>query len=469
MAKRLTAMEAHAVKTRLSEPVGSKGMGSLLLERKASGAIMAFYRERTPSTDRRLQIGILSKQPAPGSAEMTLQDIRAEALRIATEAACVGGLAAYLQRQAEDAAQAEIDRAKKKREQEEAAKRGTFGEMLASYCDHLEAAGKASAKKVRSLFKVNVLEFRPDLAARYADEITPEDIADLLNAVLLRRPKGRGIGNKAAAPSTNMRSTTDELRRYIRTAFKYAAAAHLAVGCTGSDKRFRITTNPAAIIAPIEDASGGNTESMQPAELSSLLRYLDTLHARDARKAAIAKALIYLGGQRIRQLLAVGWEHMTDHTLTLLDLKGRKVEAWEHLLPITPQIKAILAPLTADRIGPGPFCLKEGVTANRDTIARVFTDASKALVKTGETTPFSWQRVRATCETLLAANGVSSETRAWLLSHGRSGVQAKHYDRNSYLPEKTEALLLWGNYLDTLKGNDAHEGITIRRRRKIEA
>ncbi len=447
-------------------------MGSLLLERKASGAIMAFYRERTPSTDRRLQIGILSKQPAPGSAEMTLQDIRAEALRIATEAACVGGLAAYLQRQAEDAAQAEIDRAKKKREQEEAAKRGTFGEMLASYCDHLEAAGKASAKKVRSLFKVNVLEFRPDLAARYADEITPEDIADLLNAVLLRRPKGRGIGNKAAAPSTNMRSTTDELRRYIRTAFKYAAAAHLAVGRTGSDKRFRITSNPAAIIAPIEDASGGNTESMQPGELASLLRYLDRLEgldAKNARKAAIAKALIYLGGQRIRQLLAVTWENVTDQTLTLLDNKGRKNAAWEHLLPITPRIKTILAPLTADRLfGPGPFCLQKGVTANRDTIARVFTDASKALVKTGETTPFSWQRVRVTCETLLSNNGVSRETRAWLLSHGRSGVQAKHYDRNSYLPEKTEALLLWGNYLDTLKKNDAHEAITVRKRRKIE-
>ena len=35
-------------------------------------------------------------------------------------------------------------------------------------------------------------------------------------------------------------------------------------------------------------------------------------------------------------------------------------------------------------------------------------------------------------------------------SHGRSGVQAKHYDRYSYLPEKRAALEQWGRYLDGL-------------------
>lgn len=36
MRTRMTEMEAYAVKTRQSEPVGSRGKGTLLLQRKAS-------------------------------------------------------------------------------------------------------------------------------------------------------------------------------------------------------------------------------------------------------------------------------------------------------------------------------------------------------------------------------------------------------------------------------------------------
>lgn len=463
---RMTEMEAYAVKTRKSEPVGSRGKGALLLERKASGAILAFYRERTAATDKRLQLGILvakNKKPNPGTSERTLDELRAEALRVATESGAAGGLEKYLELKAEREANAEVERQLLKRKAEEEARRGTFGEMLEAYADHLEQSGKASARKVRSLFRVNISEFRPALAAKYANEVRPEDIKDLLDAVLERAPKPRGIGNKAKAPNTNMRSTTDELRRYLRTAFNHASASHLAVGRKGNsaNKWFSINSNPAALIPTIEDAKGGNTESLEPAELAELLRFLDTI---PERKQAIAKTLIYLGGQRIKQLLAVRWDDIGDSTICLLDAKGRKAEAWEHLLPITPRISEIIAPLLADQSGPGPF------TAHKDTISRIFSDASKALVTAGKATPFNWQRVRATCETLLAANGVSTDVRSWLLSHGRSGVQAKHYDRNSYLPEKLTALERWGSYLDGLMSCHLEPGqnvIVLAKRRKL--
>ncbi|MCY1290083.1 hypothetical protein D9M69_491170 [compost metagenome] len=313
------------------------------------------------------------------------------------------------------------------------------------------------------MFRVNVTEFRPTLAAKYANEIQPEEISELLSAVLERVPKARGIGNKAKAPTTNMRSTADELRRYMRTAFNHAAASHLAVGKKGKNasKLFAVSSNPAALIPTIEDAKGGNTESLEPAELTELLRFLDTL---PERKQAIAKTLIYLGGQRIKQLLAVRWDDIDSDTICLLDAKGRKAEAWEHLLPITPRISEIMAPLLTNQSGPGPFA------AHKDTVSRIFSDASKALVSAGKASPFNWQRVRATCETLLAAKGVSTDVRAWLLSHGRTGVQAKHYDRNSYLPEKTAALQMWGNYLDGLvsgePGTDENV-IVLAKRRKV--
>ncbi|MNN99106.1 hypothetical protein D3C81_2186680 [compost metagenome] len=67
--------------------------------------------------------------------------------------------------------------------------------------------------------------------------------------------------------------------------------------------------------------------------------------------------------------------------------------------------------------------------------------------------------MRATCETHLASLGVNQERRAWLLSHGRSGVQAKHYDRYSYLPEKRQDLEKWARYLDQLVSGEARSNV----------
>ena len=61
--------------------------------------------------------------------------------------------------------------------------------------------------------------------------------------------------------------------------------------------------------------------------------------------------------------------------------------------------------------------------------------------------PFNLRDIRRTCETRLAAIGINKDTRAQLLSHGISGVQAKHHDRYDYLAEKREALEVWEHYL----------------------
>jgi hypothetical protein len=55
-------------------------------------------------------------------------------------------------------------------------------------------------------------------------------------------------------------------------------------------------------------------------------------------------------------------------------------------------------------------------------------------------------------ETQLASLGVNLETRAQLLSHGRSGVQAKHYDRHTYIAEKRRALNKWARHLTRVVG-----------------
>ncbi len=62
----------------------------------------------------------------------------------------------------------------------------------------------------------------------------------------------------------------------------------------------------------------------------------------------------------------------------------------------------------------------------------------------GFTTVDGWwapgRDLRRTVETALKDLGVSREDRAELLSHGRSGVQAAHYERSDMLPAKLRAL-----------------------------
>ena len=45
---------------------------------------------------------------------------------------------------------------------------------------------------------------------------------------------------------------------------------------------------------------------------------------------------------------------------------------------------------------------------------------------------FNVRDIRRTVETMLAGLGISKDTRAQLLSHGISGVQAAHYDQHTY-------------------------------------
>jgi len=57
--------------------------------------------------------------------------------------------------------------------------------------------------------------------------------------------------------------------------------------------------------------------------------------------------------------------------------------------------------------------------------------------------PFSMRDLRRTAETHMAALGISSDVRAQIQSHGLGGIQARHYDRHDYMPEKRVALALW--------------------------
>jgi integrase len=73
------------------------------------------------------------------------------------------------------------------------------------------------------------------------------------------------------------------------------------------------------------------------------------------------------------------------------------------------------------------------------------TEIAKDMKKAGELErgPFSMRDLRRTAETHMAALGISSDVRAQIQSHGLGGIQARHYDRHDYMPEKRAALEQW--------------------------
>jgi hypothetical protein len=91
------------------------------------------------------------------------------------------------------------------------------------------------------------------------------------------------------------------------------------------------------------------------------------------------------------------------------------------------------------------------VVVSKHTLGKHCGKLSAIMVGAGLVNePFDLHDVRRACETHLSKLGISSDTRAQLLSHGISGVQAKHYDRNDYIDEKRRAITRWQGMLKSL-------------------
>ncbi|WDH36927.1 hypothetical protein [Pseudomonas chlororaphis] len=120
--------------------------------------------------------------------------MRLAALRMATASIAAGGLEKYLQQESAQkaAAAAELERVAAQAALE--ARRGTFGDLLDTYVEHLEKAGKVSHRAVANQFKAHIKDYYPELILRPAALIEPEDIQFILSGVLGRKPKGRGSG-----------------------------------------------------------------------------------------------------------------------------------------------------------------------------------------------------------------------------------------------------------------------------------
>lgn len=318
--------------------------------------------------------------------------------------------------------------------QREKAALGTLRALLASYVAWLRTSGKSSAREVELLFDRHVLKPWPQLAGMPARSITPEMMRD----VLARMIKA-GIGRQ-----------TNIVRSYLHAAFVHGAHADLDPRRAAAEaSTFRLASNPMHLLPRIAEFENARDRVLEDDELRHLWT---TLAKRDDALAATVRCIVLLGGQRFRQVLRVKCADYDQRqgTLHLTDPKGKRRKAVPHLLPVSPQVAreldalAVLNPsgyLFSTTGGEKPIHYTN-ITATIRAIARLGSAAELAY-KPGD--------IRRTAETRLQALGVSRDVRAQLLSHGRtSGVQARHYERYDFLPEKRAALGLWEEHLQSV-------------------
>lgn len=321
--------------------------------------------------------------------------------------------------------------------------RYTLRALCESYSALLDTKGKTqSAMQTRSIFKCHVFETQTAIASLPARDVTAHQIAAIIRHVS-EQGKDRAAGI---------------LRSYLSAAYNAARKSPFDAKLPSALIEYGIESNPVEPVSTIAVNRGNRTLSTD--EMKAYANALGDELADQALKLAL-----YAGGQRMAQLLRAkisSYDEQT-RTLRLWDGKGKRSTPREHLLPLAPKASTIVDDLIGRaKLQEKEIAEKEG---REPAFGNLWLFSSTGKTQLVETTPgkrvtaickamkgeaFDLRDIRRTCETMLAGLGINRDTRAQLLSHGLSGVQAAHYDRHTYTDEKRAALVAWEQRLDEI-------------------
>ena len=400
-----------------------KPTGALQARKQAAGAAVFYWRYSMGSASERVKIGVYDPAAAPKSLTPTERGYSYAAAVRAAEA-----LAIEHHEHKQDGGRPALVAAKKKeRAKVEAAKTEaehfTLKSLLIDYANHLEALGRVAHKDVRSICKVHIFEPWPKVATLPANQVTGEQVADMMRRAL-ELGKGR---------------TANKLRSYVRAAYQMARASRSKPSIPVRFKSYNVTANPAADTEPDESA---NKADKRPLTADELKLYWRAIKDAPGFRGAVLRLHLLTGGQRIQQLVTLRTDNVAENVITLYDGKGRPGKpARPHSVPLIPQAAAAL--LECKPQGVYAISTDKGEThLAATTLSAWATEAAHALPE------FQAKRIRSGVETILAGAGVTADIRGRLQSHGISGVQARHYDGHDYIAEKLQALMTLINLLE---------------------
>ncbi len=447
--KQITALE----KGKAVSDGGRRGSGALWIKRTLAGSLVAVFRY---SVNRKVIDMSLGAFDAEGRTGLSLTEARDRAGEL--QRMIQGGIPdpkAHLEEQARQAAQAKVQAQARAEAAAEAARRAeeerskyTLGSLMEAYADHLERQGKAkSAYDVRNTVKRHLTQAAPELVA-----LPAVDVSKALLAARIRAIREAGLER-----------TAGKLRSFLFAAYSLAQRAEGDSAAPSALIAFNIQVNPVQAIRSIPVRPGERTLSRQ--ELRTLIGKLGVSLADQALKLAL-----YAGGQRVSQLLRAGVSDFDAESgiLRLWDPKGRRLTPREHRLPLGPVARELVKDLVARARQQQPEALDPPLFASGAKVMVVSTLTHRLIELSTEMNgaKFNYRDLRRSVETEMAALGLSTDLRAQILSHGLSGVQSKHYDRHTYLDEKSAALAKWERHLE---GKEPAKVVNITARRRRSA
>jgi integrase len=189
------------------------------------------------------------------------------------------------------------------------------------------------------------------------------------------------------------------------------------------------------------------------------------LSALEIRAIWRASADMGVFGRVVRLLLATGqrrsevgdmeWREV-DHERKLWVLPRERAKANRaHAVPLSPLSLAILAdcPMLGAHVfstrsvprGGGTIPIS-GWSKFKSHLDRAAIEALRQLTSDPEATISEWRLhdLRRTAASLMTERGVSRLVVSKVLNHAEQGVTGRHYDLHEYLPEKRQALDVWG-------------------------
>jgi len=431
---------------------GSRGAGRLVAKRAASG--VTFYFQYYLNGRRRfLPIGSYDRKGERGKTLLQARD-QAQEWSVLMRSG-VADLHGLFEDQELDRQRVRTEQAAEAARLAREAKSSSLRQLLNAYADHLERSGKQAAADVRRIFQLHVYSVDPDLAERKAASIPVDDFVVLL-ARLTEAGKGRTAG---------------KLRSYLRAAYSLAMRAKTDPDAPLVMRTFGISTNPIASIGALSKYNRSRTRTLNAEELSQFVRRLQSLPATPKRDLVLL--CLQLGGQRPSQLLRVRLVDLdlSARTITLYDPKGARAQPRTHILPVPDAAlfilksladKATALPANGDGKSPLLFTSDGHRGLRVETVSALVNSLASEMLVTKELRErFELRDLRRTCETMLAALGVSSDIRAQVQSHGLGGVQARHYDRHNYMAEKRSTLETWNQHLQALVGGRVGDVIPI--------
>jgi integrase len=401
-----------------------RGQGSLQIRISEKGQVRFYYRH-VKSDGKRDDYPLGNYDPA-GSKGYTLEKARD---RYGELAAIYRAGSKNIREHLKAMENAEVTAQQIEVERIEQIEAGSLRDLLSAYVSFLKTKGKPSAKDVENFLKNHVLTLG-DLADRRANELGPRDlrtIFDRLQQLGLTRVLGK---TRAALHSAYNLGVKSEFDSTIPVVFRL----------------FKVETNPVAALPTFSALSKPGERVLSHSELKDLLNKLTIINTMAAKTMLTA---IYLGGQRPTQLVRVTAADVDIERgiITLRDGKGKRAHPRLHALPMGTQVRRIIQELLLVNADAASLFSSDCKTIpHSTTLSKLVHGISLGAYRLGD--------IRRTCETELAALGVSKDLRAQILSHELGGIQAKHYDRHHYLDEKTNALRLWNDFLLKLINND---------------